>query len=164
MAISATVKNHRDGQIEIEDATGTPISMTVQYEAGDFSISGLTEGQKEIATYYDRGDLCSVRKTTQTFPTFSFTAHMTDLSDATEKCLLDVVNKGGAWSSGVSTLGANADVWATKVTFTCEGTDHGDTADHVTTLDDCRLSIDFSEGDPNTFSLSGQILGAISFT
>ena len=138
--------------------------MTVQYEAGDFSISGLTEGQKEIATYYDRGALCSVRKTTQTFPTFSFTAHMTDLSDATEKCLLDVCLGTGAWSSGVSTLGAAADTWTTKVTLTIEGTDHSDPSDHVTTMDDCRLSIDFSEGDPNTFSLSGQILGAIAVT
>lgn len=164
MAISSIVKNFRDGTLTIEDGTGTPISMTVQYEAGDFSLSGITEGQTEIVAYYDRGSLCSLRKTQDAHSTFSFTAHMTDLSDSTEKCLLDVVNKTGAWSSGVSTRGANADVWTTKVTLTIEGTDHGDSADHVIALDDCRLSLDLSEGDPNSFSISGTVYGTQSFT
>ena len=163
MAISTVVKTLRDGKIEIEDGTGTPISMEVQYEAGDLSISGLTEGQREITPYYDRMDLCSLRTGQQTFPTFSFTTHMTDLSDGTEKCLLDVVNKTGAFSAGISTRGANAP-WCTKLTFSCEGTDHGDASDHVITLDDCRLSVDFSEGDPNQYSLSGTAYGTITFT
>ena len=96
MAISAVVKNFRDGTILIEDGTTpTPISVTVQYEAGDFSISGLSESNTEVTTYLDRGDLGSVRKTSRTFPTFSFSAHMTDLSDATNKTLWDAVNKIG---------------------------------------------------------------------
>lgn len=164
MAISSIVKNFRDGTLTIEDGTGTPISMTVQYEAGDFSLSGITEGQTEIVAYYDRGALCSLRKTQDAHATFSFTAHMSDLSDSTELCLLDVVNKTGAWSSGVSTMGANADVWTTKVTLTIDGTTHGDSSDHVIALDDCRLSLDLSEGDPNSFSISGTVYGTQSFT
>ena len=165
MAISSVVKNFRDGTLAIEDGTGTPISMTLQYEAGDFSLSGLTEGQTEIVAYWDRGALCTLRKTQDAHATFSFTAHMTDLSDSTEKCLLDVVNKTGAWSSGVSTRGANSDVWTTKITLTIEGSDHGDGGgDHVITLDDCYMSLDLSEGDPNSFSISGTVYGTQNFT
>ena len=68
MAISSVVKNFRDGTILIEDGTGTPLAVTVQYEAGDFSITGLNESNTDATTYLDRGELGSVRKTNRTFP------------------------------------------------------------------------------------------------
>lgn len=160
MPISSVVKNFRDGLIAMEDATGTPISITVQYEEGNFSGSGFSEGDTEVTTYLDRGVLGSVRKTTRTFPTFTFSAHMTDLSDGTEKNLWDAVNKLGAFAAGVSTLGANEEVWTLKVTFTIEGTDHGDAADHVFTFNDCHMTIDFAEGDPNSFTINGTVYGS----
>lgn len=164
MAISSVVKNFRDGTILIEDGTGTPISVTVQYEAGDFSISGLNESNTEVTTYLDRGDLGSVRKTSRTFPTFSFSAHMTDLSDATNKTLWDAVNKTGAFASAVSTGGTASDVYMLKVTLTVEGTNFGDSADHVLIMNNCHLSVDFAEGDPNSFTLNGTVYGAITAT
>jgi hypothetical protein len=164
MAISSVVKNFRDGTILIEDGTGTPISVTVQYEAGDFSISGLSESNTDVTTYLDRGDLGSVRKTSRTFPTFSFSAHMTDLSDATNKTLWDAVNKTGAFASAVSTGGTASDVYMLKVTLTVEGTNFGDSADHVLILNNSHLSVDFAEGDPNSFTLNGTVYGAITAT
>jgi len=164
MAISSVVKNFRDGTILIEDGTGTPISVTVQYEAGDFSISGLNESNTDVTTYLDRGDLGSVRKTSRTFPTFSFSAHMTDLSDATNKTLWDAVNKTGAFASAVSTGGTASDVYMLKVTLTVEGTNFGDSADHVLIMNNCHLSVDFAEGDPNSFTLNGTVYGAITAT
>ena len=165
MAISAVVKNFRDGTILIEDGTTpTPISVTVQYEAGDFSISGLSESNTEVTTYLDRGDLGSVRKTSRTFPTFSFSAHMTDLSDATNKTLWDAVNKTGAFASATSTLGTSSDVYSLKVTLTVEGTNFGDSADHTLVLTNCHLTIDFAEGDPNSFTLNGTVYGTLTAT
>ena len=163
MAISGVTKNFRDGTLAIEDGTGTPISMTLAYEDGDFSISGLGESQKEVAKYEDRGDFYCARKTKTKYPQFKFTAHFTDLHDATEKTLLGVAKKIGAWSAGVSTLGANAEVWAVKLTWTIEGSNHGDAADHVLILDDCIIT-DFgvSEGDPNKFTITGEVLGTIT--
>ena len=117
MAISSVVKNFRDGTLTIEDGTGTPLDVVVQYEAGDFSLSGLTAGQKEIATYMDRGDLASVRNTNQSFPSVSFTAHMTDISDASEETLPDILLKQGSKAAAISTLGANADVYTVKLTW-----------------------------------------------
>ena len=135
MAISSVVKNFRDGTILIEDGTGVPIDITVQFENGDFSLSGLN-GFKEVTTYMDRGDLGSVRHTTQLFPTGSFSAHLTDISDGTDNTLIDAARKQGSFASAVSTLGADAEVMTYKVTWTVEGTDHGDTADHTIVCDD----------------------------
>lgn len=166
MALSSIIKNFRDGTITLEDATGTPISMTLALEAGDFSVDGFSQGVKSYETtdYTDRGEYATSRKTNQTFPSFSLTAHMSDLSDATDRSLFDIVTKGGAWASGVSTLGPAADVWAIKITLTIEGTDHGDSADHVFSMDDCICEISFAEGDPNSFSLSGRCVGTIAVT
>ena len=161
MAISSVVKNFRDGTLLLEDGTGTPLAVTVQYEAGDFSLTGLTSGQKEITTYMDRGDLGSVRHTNQTFPSVGFSAHMTDVSDGTELTLPDIVMKQGAFAAAVSTLGANADVYTLTLTWTV--TEPGG-ASHVVVCDDVALSIDVSEGDPNSFAISGTVYGSITMT
>ena len=162
MPASTVVKNFRDATINIKDGTGTPIEMTVSLENGDFSLSGLMSGQKETSVYMDRGAFASIRHTNQTFPTISLSAHMAYLTDNTNGSLLDVVRKTGEFSSAVSTLGANADVMAYLVELVIEGTDHGDSADHTITLDDVVMSVDFSEGDPNSFSLSGTVYGSIT--
>ena len=165
MAISDVTKNFRDGTLLLEDGTAvTPLAITIQYEDGDFSTSGLMEDQKAITQYANRGDFYKARKTIQNYPTFSFSAHYTDLADGTEKTLFDFVHKLGAFSAGVSTLGADAEVFACKLTWTVAGTAHGDATDHVLALDDCHLSMDISEGDPNTFSISGTIMGTITGT
>tara|TARA_R100000655_G_scaffold65227_1_gene103724 strand:- start:1277 stop:1762 length:486 start_codon:yes stop_codon:yes gene_type:complete len=161
MAISSVVKNFRDGTLLLEDGTGTPLAVTVQYEAGDFSLTGLTSGQKEITTYMDRGDLASVRHTNQTFPSVSFSAHLTDISDGTELTLPDIILQRGAFGSAVSTLGANADVYTLTLTWTV--VEPGG-ASHVVVCPDVALSIDMSEGDPNSFAISGTVYGTIALT
>jgi hypothetical protein len=162
MAISSKPKNFRDGTITLSDGSGSPITLTVQYEAGDFSISNVMQSQTEVEMYLDRGSFHNVRKTNFAPATFSFTATMTDLSDATEKCLWDAVNKSGAFSAGVSR--GDTDVWLLMVGLTIEGTDFGDAADHTLVLDKCHLTLEFSEGSPNTFSLSGTCYGSIAAT
>lgn len=163
MPIQSDALNFRDGVILIEDGTtSTALALTVQYEAGDLSISGLNQGLSgpyDLTTYMDRGELHTVRRTARTFPSISFTATYTDLSDATQETIPDIVLKNGAFSSAESTLGATADVYTTKVTWTV--TDSGG-GTHVLTADDVAWSIDIAEGDPNTFSLAGTIYGAIT--
>jgi hypothetical protein len=163
MAISNVPKNFRDGTLLIEDGTGTPIAVTVQYEAGDFSGSGFREGQTAVEMILDRGSFHAARKTNFEPPTFGFTANFTDLSDGTEKTLFDAINKTGAFAGGVSTLGANAEVWALKFTWTIAGIIHGDAADHSLVLENCVCSIDIAEGSPNnTFSISGTTFGDVT--
>lgn len=162
MAISTVVKNFRDGTIVVSDGTGTPLTVTVQFENGDLSLSGTNQGNYEHTKYLDRGELGSIRKTNRMFPTGSFTCQMTDLSDATDRLIWDIVNKTGAFTAAVSTLGANADLYTLKVVLTVEGTNFGDSADHVLTMNDCRCSIDFAEGDPSNFTINFEVLGTIT--
>lgn len=165
MAHSTVVKNFRDGTLAVADGAGSPATHTVQFEAGDFSVSGLMANQKEVTTYLDRGDLGSVRYTNQTFPSGSFSMHFTDLTDAGYSTLADLMLKKGSHASAVSTLGANAEVYTVKLTLTIEGSDHGDAGgDHVIVLDDCACSVDFSEGDPNSLSVSFTCYGTITLT
>ena len=78
--------------------------------------------------------------------------------------LYDLARKTGAFAAAVSTLGTAADAMTYKLTWTCEGTNFGDTADHVLILDSCRVTVSISEGDPNSFSVSGIVYGAITAT
>ncbi len=164
MAHSTTVKNFRDGTLVISDGAGSPATHTVQFEAGDFSVSGLLPNGKELATYLDRGDLASIRHTNVTFPSGSFSMHQTDITDAGYSTAADLMLKKGSHSSAVSTLGANAEVYTVKLTLTIEGTDHGDGNDHTIVLDDCACSVDFAEGDPNSLSVSFTCYGSVTLT
>jgi len=164
MAQSTVIKNFRDGTLVFADNTGTPLTLPIQYEAGDFSIDNLNEGLVETTAYLDRGEFATLRKTNRVFPSFSFSAHMSDLSDNTDKLLYDLARKTGAFASAVSTLGANADAMTYKLTFTVEGTNFGDSADHTMILNDCRITLSFSEGDPNSFSVAGIVYGTITAT
>ncbi|MAH44632.1 hypothetical protein CMI37_02335 [Candidatus Pacearchaeota archaeon] len=162
--ISTFVKNFRDGEITLEDGTTpTALDLTVQYEGGDFSISGLGDGQKEVATYLDRGSLCSIRHTNQTFPTISFSAHLTDLSDGTSETLPDIIRRttGSPFAAAVSTYHADADVYTLKVTWTITEPGGGT---HKVIADDVHLTIDMSEGDPSSFNLSGTVFGSVALT
>ena len=164
MAQSTVIKNFRDGTLVFADNTGSPLTLPIVYEAGDFSIDNLNEGLVETTAYLDRGEFATLRKTNRVFPSFSFSAHMTDLSDNTDKLLYDLARKTGAFASAVSTLGANADAMTYKLTFTVEGTNFGDSADHTLILNDCRITLSFSEGDPNSFSVAGIVYGTITAT
>lgn len=165
MAISAVVKNFRDGSLTFSDATTpTPLSMTVQYEGGDFSISGL--GQlHDTAVYLDRGELGSLRQTNVQHPTGSFTAHFTDLTDASAGTLFDVAAITGYFASMVSTLGTASDVKTYKLVWTCEGSNFGDSGDHVLTLNNVHVTgVDIAEGDPNAYTVNFTVYGSITAT
>jgi len=51
-----------------------------------------------------------------------------------------------------------------KLVFTVEGTNFGDSADHVLTLNDVRVTVSVAEGDPDTYNISGTVYGAITAT
>lgn len=162
MAVSTTVKNFRDGGIVLSDGTGTPLTCTVLFDMATFAISGLKASLHEIIAYEVRGELSSLRKGKRTYPTFSLTAMMSELSDATNTNLMDFVRKTGAFAAALSTLGQYADVYTSKLVLTIEGSNFGASeTDHVLTLNDCELTIDFAEGDPNTFTISGTVRGTV---
>ena len=168
MAHSTVVKNFRDGSLIVADGAGSPATHTITYEAGDFSISGLTSEisskQYETATYLDRGDLASIRHTNQSFVSGSFSMHLVDITDGSFSTAIDLMLKRGSHAAAVSTLGANAEVYAVKLQLTIEGTNHGDAADHEIIMDDCVCAVDVAEGDPSSISVSFTCYGTITLS
>jgi len=157
MAYSTVVKVKRDGLISLADNSGFGGANTldIAYEPGDFSMNAPQESRNN---FLDRGRLVSSVRYGDDQPlTGSFSAYFRDATDAGVATLFDVLNQSGfAGSNWVSTLGANAEVFAVDLRLTIEGSDHGDGADHTVTITDVSLDYTFTEGDPNTTSVNWQ--------
>ena len=148
------IKTKRDGQIVLKDNGGAN-TLVVAFEQGDLTIGmpGTT-----IVNTLDRGRfgaIPSLRPGDDQPCPFSFTAYLRDLSDASEATLEDLVSgRNGKAADWVSTLGANADVFALTLQWSIAGAALGGT-DHTLTLNHCVVTGSFSEGDPSTISITG---------
>ena len=154
MAISTVVKTKRDGTLKFED-NGAANSLTVAYEAGDFN---LTIPGASVVANLDRGQLGatpSLRLSDDQPMTATFSAYLRDFSDASYATLEEIIlQSGDVGTNWVSTLGATAEVFVLDLTWTVEGSDHGDASDHVLKLPFCHVTGSFAEGDPDMINLS----------
>ena len=154
MAYSTIVKTKRDGTLKFEDNAGSN-SLTVAYEAGDFNFS--IPG-KSVVVNLDRGEIGatpSLRYSDDQPMTATFTAYVRDFSDGSYATLEEILLQSGeVGTSWVSTLGADAEVFCLSLTWTVEGTDHGDASDHALTLPYCVVTGSMQEGAPDVISLS----------
>jgi hypothetical protein len=157
MAESSVVKVKRDGAITLKDGAGTPKTYTISAEPGDFSLAVPLETRND---FLDRGRLVgSVRFGDDQPVTGSFSAYFrgglsTDGAAATLTQICDGTIAGVGTAAWVSTLGADAEVFAVDVVLTVEGTDHGDATDHTVTIPDCSLDFTIAEGDPNVITVN----------
>lgn len=160
MALAQAPLVPKDGTLVITDNAGTPLSLTVQYEDGDFSIDNMQEDQWEVQTFLDRGTPYSVRRTEKSPLSFSFSAHAVALlGDGTTAGLADVVLKKGVWASASSKLPtANGDAYLVQVAWTGERSDFGASADAGLTLKYCRLKMSFAEGVPGKINITGECI------
>lgn len=167
MALNSQIANFRFGKITFTDNTGSPISLELIYEPGDFSADNLMEGGKGVTDYKDRGNFQSLAYVNQEYPTWSVTAWATALVGTTGSGNIgipDVILKAGGFAAGVSTLGAGALIpWTFDLVFALEGTDAGG-ADTQLAMDDNRGVLAFAEGDPSQFTISGTCYGAYAVT
>lgn len=156
------VKHSVDGTITLSDGTaGTPLSLVIAYEEGNFSLGPLSKDQKEISKYYDRGSLCSARATQDTHPQVSFSAYMVDVHDGTAVTLVDFLNAGTAGASSCVTTYANGDIFTIDIVWTIA---EPGAAAHTITCPEVACTISLEEGDPNTISITGEVLGTIAMT
>ncbi len=161
---SAIVKQWTDGSLVLSDGTGSPVTLTVDLEVGDMSITGLGESHKDVRPYYSRGSLVSLRKGQDAHPSISFSTLMAALSDASATTVSDFLLRRNSYSANISTSTALGDVYTVDMALTIEGTDFGDGADHVITATDVHVTRDFSEGEPNTIAFSGTVYGTVTET
>lgn len=154
MAYSTIVKTKRDGTLVFADNAAAN-TLTVAFEAGDFSADFAMEGVQEFLDRGRHSDPPAIRYSDDAPITGSFTCYLRDISDATyatvEEILLQSGQVGSTW---VSTMGANGEVFTLSLTWTIEGTDHGDASDHVLTFPYCSIRGSMAEGDPNTLTIN----------
>ena len=159
MALSTIPKTIFDGSLTVED--GASLSITAQFDQGDFSIDPLKVSQNETTVIETRHRFRGIRNGARIYPTGSFTLVVCEFTEASTGTIADAVLKNGAWSSAVSTLGANAEKYTVKLTFTQDGDAHGESDNNII-LDDVECTLAFSEGDPNTVTISYTVYGAIT--
>ena len=164
MAQSSYIKNFTHGSIIIRDGTQpTPLEVSLDCDSGDISLTGLVDGLYEIIKYERRGRLKSVARGNRVYPSGSLSALWAQFTDASAGTVQDMLGGtlGSGYAARVGTLGLGKPV-CFDIEVTIEGTDFGDDFDHSFTMTDCRISHDWSEGDPDTISLSWEILGEIT--
>jgi len=165
MAASTIIKHLTDGSLDISDGTTpTPVSLSIPFTIGDFSLSGLSKDQTDVKAYKPRGSLQSIRQGEDTEPTGSFSCQVADYSDGTDGTVFDFVMGAGSYSGNASTSADIGDVYTCDLVWTVEGTDLGDAADHTLTLTDCHIVMDVGEGEPNTLSFSFTCYGTVTAT
>lgn len=153
MAVSSVIKNFTDGKVTLTDATGVPIVCEATFSNGDFGVSGLSDKWNDVTAYESRGVFNVLRYGNRTYPSGSFSVKIAEFTNASTNVITDAIIKNGAWSSAVSTYGTGLP-YLLKLTFTMEGTDFGDSADHSAVFTNCRCTVDISEGDPNTATVN----------
>lgn len=162
-------KNFTMGTVVLSDGTGTPLTITLDIDNGDVSLTGVTPGLRNSSDYQRKGQYQCSAFTDRAFPTLSFTANMAEFTDTSSGTLIDFIfaKSGTPYGARIPTI-APAGATAARIPFTCdfqltiEGTNFGDGADHVFGADNVKMTVDFAEGDPNTFTINGTVLGALT--
>lgn len=164
MSYSTAPKVRRDGVIKLRDGTSpTPVSLTVDYEEGNFSFE-QTKSDRTIIR--DRGTIKSVRRGDDQPITGSFTIYMRQFTSSSAGSVLDFINKTGSYSSNVSASSAvSTDEYAINIIFEVDGDAVGDSdGDTLATFDTCICTASFAEGDPNTITISFECFNGVTYS
>jgi hypothetical protein len=164
MALSNVVKVRRDGTITLTSGGGSPVTLTVDYEDGNFS-GNLLGAEEDRIVIRDRGTIVGLRKGDDQVGSLSFSVHFREFTNAgASGVVLDFINGTQAGSALTTTGGAGFEQFLCDVTMTVEGSDHGDSADAAVKFEYVLLTADFSEGDPNVLNFQGEVYGTITRT
>ena len=161
MAVSTVPKVRRDGEIKFSDGTGSPLTYTVSYENGNASFS---RDKAERIVVRDRGVIVASRKGDDPVLSISFDVHMRMLTTltSTDLTLVDVIDKTGNVAT-IPWITANAahEEWNLDIFITIA--EAGGT-DYIAKFSDCIMTWSFSEGDPNTISVTAECMGGYTST
>lgn len=165
MAFSVVPKMRRDGTLVLKDGTGTPVTLEVAFETGDFNFTPTKAAQVIIR---DRHAITNVRRgDEEPSASGSFTVYMREFTDGSQAGnVLDFVNQTGLYSSNVSTGASGTpriEEYCIDIQYTVAETD-SEGADHVAVLSKCICDVVFTEGDPSTLAINYVCFGGVSYT
>ena len=164
MAESTIVKVRRDGEVQFVDGSGTPKSYTVSYENGNVSFE---RSKAERIVIRDRGAIVGSRKGDDPVLTITFDVHMRSFTTTagTDLTICDVMdNTGNVATIPWAKKSSAHEEWNLDLKFTVENTDHGGGADYDVPFSTCIFTWEFSEGDPNTISVTAECMAGYSAT
>tara|TARA_R100001086_G_scaffold241241_1_gene168022 strand:+ start:6111 stop:6611 length:501 start_codon:yes stop_codon:yes gene_type:complete len=163
MAASQVVKVRRDGTLKLQDGSGSPVTLEIDFEDGNFTANNLAAEEDRIVIR-DRGTIVGLRKGDDQVGSLSFSVHMREFTNAGAATLLDFCNGTASGSALTSTGGSGFEQFLCSVHMQIEGTNHGDNADGQATFSKVLLTCDFSEGDPDVLNVQGEVYGGVTFT
>ena len=166
MGYSTVPKMRRDGKITLKDGTGTPVTLEVAYEEGNFTFTPTKAAQVIIR---DRHSITNVRRgDEEPAASGSFSIFLREFTDSTNLgCVLDFVNKTGGYAANVSSGASGTpqiEEYCIDIEYEIEGTDLGDDADHKATISKCICDVVFTEGDPSTLAINFVSFGSLTYT
>lgn len=165
MAYSIVPKAKKDGKITFADSTGTPVTLEVAYEEGNFSFEKPVRDEIIVR---DRGTITTVRMADEQPITGSFNFYMREFTDAVNAgSIQDFITGTGFYNANVSTgtsAGVYVEHYAVDIEYEVEGTAFNDGADHKATFSKAVCVLSFAEGDPNAYTLNFTVYGGVSFT
>jgi hypothetical protein len=162
VSASQVLKTARDGQLTIIDGTGSPNTLIVQFEDGDFSFS---DDKAERIVMRDRGAIVGLRKGDDSVPSFSFSVYMREFMDSSAVTIIDVIEGTNGASGWLTTGVAGFEQTLFDIEMEVEGTAHGDAGDHQLTMTRCFLNWDFAEAkEGNKITITGEVYGTVSRT
>ena len=160
--MAASRYTSRQTSVVFEDATGTPLTVTIGPGAGDLSIGEYNAENAEHITKLNRGVFDGFVLGDDLTQDCSLTIELINqsITDASNDRVWDVINKTGSFAAGV-TVDPSGAIWAWKCTVTM--TDSTTTSTVV--LPVCEGGVSVSEGkEGNSLSISFRNHGAITVT
>tara|TARA_R100001510_G_scaffold51837_1_gene52030 strand:+ start:86 stop:568 length:483 start_codon:yes stop_codon:yes gene_type:complete len=157
MAESTTVKVPRDGTLVLKDNGGSN-TYTVAFENGDVSFG---RDKAERIVIRDRGVIVGSRKGDDPVITVTFTVHMRmfTTSAGSDLTLVDFIDGTGN-AAGFTKVGAEHEEYNIDIQFTVED----GTTDQVVTFSKCICTWEFSEGSPDSISVTAECMGGYTAT
>ena len=152
-------KSH--GKVTIKDRT-SPTKLdyvNVALEVGDFKAAGLTQGNREVVQVTARNVHQGLEFGAPKVLSLSWTTNLKreTLHHASSERPMDTALKSGAFGSG-TTANPATEVWTVDVLY--ELTD-GTTSTSML-FEDCRLTVDVTEGEVITLSFSAECYGGFT--
>lgn len=164
MAESTFWKNNLQGSVQLLDGTGTPVTLTLSTDRGDLKLTNLSAKLNAPVIQQRRGKFGSLNRGERLFVGVSLSCWVGNIvgsSSSAPGTPFEFVNKLGAYSANVSTLGASRE-YTFDLKYTIEGTNFGDAADETVTVEDVVATCEWQEAvDGTYFTLTGQGLGAV---
>ena len=157
MACDDTAHDSRSSYLTLAD--GGSAELDVPLYAGDFSASGLQADQSEAVAYTAQGVTHTVRKGNRVDPTGSFTAHFPGYAEAGKHRLVAFIERRGEYASNQRVGHVCGDAYLLDIRHRLRG--NGLAKDMIREYRACRLTLDYSSGEPDSVSVSWTCYGEV---